>query len=92
MNSLRRMELSRTLATRVVSYMLGATAALNRGVRVSDFFVLRYTTVPAILVEMGYLSHPVEGLNLRNAHYLDRISYGIARGVLEYLENDDPLE
>lgn len=92
MNSLRRMELSRTLATRVLSYMLGATAAVNRGVRSSDFFVVRYTTVPAILVEMGYLSHPIEGFNLRDSNYLDRISYGIARGVLEYLENDHPGE
>lgn len=92
MNSLRRMELSRTLASRVLSYTLGATAAVNRGVRSSDFFVIRYSSVPAILVEMGYLSHPIEGQNLREAHYLDRIGYGIARGVLEYLENDHPLE
>ncbi|MBO1437307.1 N-acetylmuramoyl-L-alanine amidase [Meiothermus sp. CFH 77666] len=92
MNSARRMELSRTLASRVLSYMLGATAAVNRGVRSADFFVIRYTSVPAILVEMGYLSHPIEGQNLRDSNYLDRISYGIARGVLEYLENDHPLE
>ena len=44
------------------------------------------------LVEMGYLSHPLEGQNLRNAHYLDRVAYGIARGVLDYLENDHPME
>lgn len=92
MNSARRMELSRTLASRVLSHTLGATAAVNRGVRSADYFVIRYTSVPAILVEMGYLSHPIEGQNLRNPHYLDRISYGVARGVLEYLENDHPLE
>ena len=92
MNSARRMELSRALASRVLSYMLGATAAVNRGVRRADYFVIRYTSVPAILVEVGYLSHPIEGLNLRDTNYLDRIGYGIARGVLEYLENDHPLE
>jgi len=92
MNSARRMELSRALASRVLSYMLGATAAVNRGVRRADYFVIRYTSVPAILVEVGYLSHPIEGQNLRNPHYLDRLSYGLARGVLEYLENDHPLE
>ncbi len=92
MNSLRRMELSRTLASRVLSYMLGTTAAVNRGVRSADFFVVRYTSVPAILVEMGYLSHPIEGQNLRDANYLDRLAHGIARGVLEYLENDHPVE
>jgi N-acetylmuramoyl-L-alanine amidase len=92
MDSLRRMELSRTLATRVLSYTLGATAAVNRGVRSADFFVIRYTGVPAILVEMGYLSHPIEGQNLRDTNYLERISYGIARGILEYLENDHPFK
>ncbi|GIW31578.1 MAG: hypothetical protein KatS3mg071_1752 [Meiothermus sp.] len=92
MDSLRRMELSRTLATRVLSYTLGATAAVNRGVRSANFYVIRYTSVPAILVEMGYLSHPIEGQNLRNPHYLDRIGYGIARGILEYLENDHPFK
>ncbi|WP_036270119.1 N-acetylmuramoyl-L-alanine amidase family protein [Meiothermus rufus] len=92
MNSLRRMELSRTLATRVMAHLLGATAAFNRGVRSADFYVIRYNSVPAILVEMGYLSHPLEGQNLRQPNYLDRLAYGIARGVLEYLENDHPVE
>jgi N-acetylmuramoyl-L-alanine amidase len=72
--------------------MLGTTAALNRGVRSADFYVLRYTTVPAVLVEVGYLSHPLEGLNLLDPHYLDRLAYGLAQGVLAYLENDHPLE
>jgi len=90
MDSARRMELSRTLASRVMSYLLGSTAAFNRGVRSADYYVVRYNTVPAILVEMGYATHPLEGLNLRDDNYLTRISYGIARGILEYLENDYP--
>lgn len=92
MNSARRTELSRKLGARVMSYLLGSTAALNRGVRPNDFFVIRYNTVPAILVEMGYGTHPLEGLNLRDDNYLERIAYGVARGVLEYLENDQPAE
>ncbi len=92
MNSLRRMELSRTLATRVMAHLLGATAAFNRGVRSADFYVIRYNSVPAILVEMGYLSHPLEGQNLRQPNYLDRLAYGVARGILEYLENDHPTD
>ncbi|MCS7058952.1 MAG: N-acetylmuramoyl-L-alanine amidase [Meiothermus sp.] len=92
MNSLRRQELSRSLASRVLAHMLGTTAAFNRGVRSADFYVLRHTTVPAVLVEVGYLSHPLEGLNLTDPHYLDRLAYGLAQGVLAYLENDHPLE
>lgn len=88
MDSARRVELSRRLAGRVMGYLLGATAAANRGVRTADFYVIRYTTVPAILVEMGYVSHPLEGLALRDPNYQDRLAHGIARGVLEFLEND----
>ncbi len=91
-DSPRRQGLSRNLASRVLAHMLGTTAALNRGVRSADFYVLRYTTVPAVLVEVGYLSHPLEGLNLLDPHYLDRLAYGLAQGVLAYLENDHPLE
>lgn len=92
MGSSRRMELSRTLASRVMSYLLSTTAALSRGVRTADYFVNKFATVPSILVEIGYVTHPIEGLNLRNSDYRDRIAYGIARGVLEYLENDYPTE
>lgn len=92
MSSARRMELSRTLASRVMSYLLSTTAALGRGVRTADYFVNKFATVPSILVEMGYVTHPIEGLNLRSNDYRDRIAYGIARGVLEYLENDYPAE
>lgn len=88
MDSAQRAGLSRTLATRVMSYLLGTTGATNRGVRSADFYVIRYTTVPAILVEMGYATHPLEGSSLADPNYQDRIAYGIARGILEYLEND----
>lgn len=90
MDSLRRMQLSRTLASRVMSYLLTTTAALDRGVRTADYFVNKFATVPSILVETGYVTHPLEGLNLQNSDYRDRLAYGIARGVLEYLENDYP--
>jgi len=61
-------------------------------VRTADYFVNKFATVPSILVEIGYVTHPIEGLSLRNSDYRDRIAYGIARGVLEYLENDYPTE
>lgn len=87
-SSISRTELSRRMATRVLRSVLGATAAQNRGARTADFFVVRQAQTPAILVEMGYLTHPIEGLNLTNPGYLDRIAYGIGRGVLEYLDEE----
>jgi len=86
----RRVELSRSLGTKLMGYLLSSTTASNRGLRTSEFFVNKHAPVPSVLVEMGYVTHPIEGLNLRDPRYLNRIAYGIARGVLEYLEHDHP--
>jgi N-acetylmuramoyl-L-alanine amidase len=77
-------------ASSVLSNMIGATASLNRGVRTADYLVIKENTAPAILVEMGFVTHPIEGAQLKDANYLDRIAYGISRGVLEYLDNLPP--
>jgi N-acetylmuramoyl-L-alanine amidase len=82
-----RAQQSQALAISVLSHALGATAASNGGVRTDSFVVIRESVCPAILVEMGYVKHPIEGMQLRNTNYLDRIAYGIAWGVIEYLEN-----
>lgn len=89
-SSSQRVSLSQGLAVKVMSYLLGSSTATGRGVRVADFYVNKFAPVPSILVEVGYVTHPIEGMNLRNPDYLERLAYGIARGVLEYLENDYP--
>lgn len=86
----QRVSLSQGLAVKVMSYLLSSSTATGRGVRVADFYVNKFAPVPSILVEVGYVTHPIEGVNLRNPDYLERLAYGIARGVLEYLENDYP--
>ena len=78
---------SQQLALNVLSSVLGSAASFNGGARNADYFVIKQSECPAILVEMGYVTHPVEGQQLKDSNYLDRIAYGISYGVLEYLEN-----
>jgi N-acetylmuramoyl-L-alanine amidase len=86
-NSPERSLASQQLASSVLSNMLGTTASFNGGTRNADYYVIKESECPAILVEMGYVTHPVEGVQLKDSNYLDRIAYGISYGVLEYLEN-----
>jgi N-acetylmuramoyl-L-alanine amidase len=58
---------------------------LDRGVRTARFLVLRKSEIPAILVEVGYLTSPTESLKLANEKYRDRMADAIAQGILEYL-------
>jgi N-acetylmuramoyl-L-alanine amidase len=86
-NNPERATASQQLALDVLSSVLGSTASFNGGARNADYFVIKESECPAILVEMGYVTHPVEGKQLKDSNYLDRIAYGISYGVLEYLEN-----
>ena len=87
-NNPERAAASQQLALNVLSSVLGSTASFNGGTRNADYFVIKESQCPAILVEMGYVTHPVEGAQLKDTNYLDRIAYGIGYGVLEYLENN----
>ncbi len=80
-----RIASSRTLAGDVLSRLLWAIGSSNRGVRTADFYVIKYSECPAILVEMGFVTHPVEATQLKNPNYLERTSYGIASGITAYL-------
>ncbi len=86
-NSPERAIASQQLALSVLSHMIGTTAGFNGGTRNADYYVIKESECPAILVEMGYVTHPVEGAQLKDSNYLDRLAYGISYGVLEYLEN-----
>jgi N-acetylmuramoyl-L-alanine amidase len=87
-DSSERTAASQQLALNVLSSVLGSAASFNGGARNADYFVIKESECPAILVEMGYVTHPVEGQQLKDTNYLDRIAYGISYGVLEYLENN----
>jgi N-acetylmuramoyl-L-alanine amidase len=60
---------------------LGAT---DRSVRRARFQVLRETTMPAILIEGGYMSHPVEGKKIFSEDYRRQMAAAIVKGILNY--------
>ena len=58
----------------------------NRGVLQAPFVVLKSTKMPAILVEVGFLTHPDECPKLGQKEYLDRIAQGLAKGIILQFE------
>lgn len=73
---------SRQLAQTVQDEVVGITGAFDRGIKNTQLLgVLRRNPVPAILIETGFTSHPVDGLNLKDENYLERVAVGIARGI-----------
>ncbi len=56
----------------------------DNGVRSAPFYVLMGARMPAVLVEIGYLSYGDDARRIKSAKYLERLADGIALGVMEY--------
>ncbi|MCA3012597.1 MAG: N-acetylmuramoyl-L-alanine amidase [Myxococcaceae bacterium] len=76
---------SSRLAYAVHEALIGVTGAQDRGVQQAPFYVLMGLEAPAVLVEVGFVSHPREGERLADAKYQQQLADGIARGVVKFL-------
>jgi N-acetylmuramoyl-L-alanine amidase len=59
----------------------------DRRVRSARFLVLRKSTIPAILVETGYLTNEAEVARLSRDDYRRVMAEGIARGIIQYIKD-----
>jgi N-acetylmuramoyl-L-alanine amidase len=75
---------SRELATFVQAQVPPALDTKNRGVKVMDFYVVKYTEAPAILVETAFLSNPWEEKMLKTDAYRAKAAAAIFRGIQGY--------
>ena len=55
--------------------------AVSRKVRQGNFAVLRQASMPAVVVEVGFLTHPQEGRLLVRESYQDRIARALASAI-----------
>lgn len=72
---------SRQVASRVLSRLVTRTGASSRGVKQGNFCVIRETSMPAILVEGGFITNPKEVNLLLDNKYLESIGLAIAEGI-----------
>lgn len=56
----------------------------DNGVRSAPFFVLMGAKMPAVLVEVGYLSNSADVARLKNSKYMERVADGVSTGIIGY--------
>ena len=69
------------LAFQIQKSLVGQLGSEDRGVRRARFEVLREATMPAALIEAGFLSHPVEGKKIFTVDYRRQMARAIVAGV-----------
>ena len=72
------------LATTIQHAKLGLVPMFDRGVKRARFAVLRGASVPAVLIEGGFMTHPRDARNLHSTEWRDRLAEAVASGIIEY--------
>lgn len=60
--------------------------ARDRGLAQGDYFVLRENEITAVLLELGYITNPVDEERMNTDEFQDHVAEAVVDGVIEYLE------
>jgi len=83
---------SEALAGEVQLELNALAGTRDRGVRQAPFRVLMGATMPAILVEVGFVSNPEEERRLAISEYRDRIAEALGVSILRFLGKTVPAQ
>jgi N-acetylmuramoyl-L-alanine amidase len=56
----------------------------ENGVKRARFYVLKGAEMPAVLVELSYISNRLDEKNLRDSYYREDLAKGVAAGIIGY--------
>ena len=79
-------EASKRAARIIYDKLLPASGLRGRGVKADNFAVLRETKMPAVLVELGFVSNPDDRAKLTYSAWQDDAAKAIADGIIEALK------
>jgi N-acetylmuramoyl-L-alanine amidase len=79
------------LADVIHQTILQSVRPLDRGVRTARFYVLRKTSMPSVLVEVGFVTGRDDAMKLSTPSYRTQMADAIARGILQYLQRTAKL-
>ncbi len=78
---------SKELANVVHTHLMKEIDTKDRGLVKSKFYVINHTTVPAILVETGFISNAEERSELVAETRKKKTAKAIAEGIIEYIKS-----
>ncbi|UPG65426.1 N-acetylmuramoyl-L-alanine amidase [Metabacillus endolithicus] len=75
---------SKKLAEKIQTRLIEKLGTRNRGVKDAGFYVIKYTTMPSVLAELGFISNEAEAARLKTSQFRDNAAEAILLGVLDY--------
>jgi len=75
------------LANSIQTAAIDTLKTNNRGLKEAGFYVLKYTTMPSILLETAFISSPYEEARLQNPLFQKNVASAIFQGIYNYYKN-----
>lgn len=69
------------LAKAIQAELIAVTGRADRGVKTANYYVLKRTNMPAVLIELAFLSNPEEERLLASVDYQEKCASAIAKGI-----------
>lgn len=79
---------SKGYASTIHKHLVQATGFPDRKIKQANFQVIKYTKMPAILIEVGFISNPAEAKEMLTPEFQQRVADAVYAGLKEYIENN----
>lgn len=74
------------LAQAIQDGLIGSAGLDDRGIASARFYVLKRTTMPAILAELGFISNPEEERKLNQPQFQQQMAQGLVKGLESFFQ------
>jgi N-acetylmuramoyl-L-alanine amidase len=81
-------EKGKKLAKCIQEELVSKLGTYDRGIKTAGFYVLKNTSCPAILTELGFISNPNEEKLLNSDSYQNKCAEAISNGIIKFLKNN----
>jgi N-acetylmuramoyl-L-alanine amidase len=82
---------SSVLAKTIDEHWSGPRRKRSQSIRQAPFYVLKKSSIPAVLVEVGFIDNPEEAKKLNDPGFQKKIAQGIATGLKDFIQKDSPM-
>ncbi|MGC8815222.1 MAG: N-acetylmuramoyl-L-alanine amidase [bacterium] len=74
------------LANFIHSELIKTDIFEDKGIRQANFYVMKYNKLPAVLLELGFITNYNDALKLMNYENLNKLAIAIAKGIHNYIK------
>lgn len=77
-------EPGKMLAETIQQELIKVPGMNRRIAKPGEFYLIKNSPMPAVIVELGYISNPKEFAKLQQPWYQDQLAQAVAKGVANY--------